>query len=190
MKKTDSRNFNSRGFGGWDPRNPRMRGGVGFGGFRNMVRARKGDVQIAILRLLIQEDMHGYQIIQELSRLSEGVWSPGAGSIYPTLQSLEDEGFITARSEGQKKIYSITKSGQKFLGKHANTTLWEDFVSETPEIMIDLRQTLFNLNHAVMQVEQVGDTEKLEKAEQLLRATQKSLYLILADALSESESAE
>lgn len=57
-------------------------------------RARRGDIRAAILRLLAEQPKHGYQIIQTLSERSGGAWSPSAGSVYPALQLLADEGLV------------------------------------------------------------------------------------------------
>ena len=57
---------------------------------------RRGTVRDAILRVLAEQPMHGYQVMQELSERTGGRWQPSAGSIYPTLQQLEDEGLVTA----------------------------------------------------------------------------------------------
>ena len=65
-------------------------------------RVSRGDVRIAILRLLAEEPMHGYQIIQEITDRTDGVWQPSPGSIYPTLQQLEDEGLVRAEQSDGK----------------------------------------------------------------------------------------
>ena len=61
--------------------------------------ARRGDVRSAILALLAERPMHGYEIIAELSERTEGLWRPSPYSIYPTLQLLEDEGLVTAQAD-------------------------------------------------------------------------------------------
>ncbi len=66
-------------------------------------RARRGDTRTAILRVLTEQPMHGYQIIQELSQRSGGAWSPSAGSVYPTLALLADEGLIEADGDGRQE---------------------------------------------------------------------------------------
>src|SRR4051794_27836939 len=73
---------------GRGPRGGRGRGGGGRG------RACRGDVRAAIVGLLSERPMHGYEIIQELSERTGGMWQPSAGSVYPTLQLLEDEGVV------------------------------------------------------------------------------------------------
>ena len=88
--------------------------GGGRGGGRSWGRARRGDIRSAILALLAERPMHGYEIIGELSERTEGLWRPSPGSIYPTLQLLEDEGLVTAQSEegGGKRRYSLTDDGR------------------------------------------------------------------------------
>ena len=69
----------------------------------------RGDVRAAVLALLAEQPMHGYQIIHEIEERSGGSWKPSAGSVYPTLQMLADEGLISAEeSNGRKKTYSLT----------------------------------------------------------------------------------
>ncbi len=80
---------------------------------RGRHRVRRGDVRSAILALLDDRPMHGYEMIQELEERTGGRWTPSAGSIYPTLQLLEDEGLVTAEEVEGRKVYSLTESGQK-----------------------------------------------------------------------------
>ncbi|GAA3308391.1 hypothetical protein GCM10020295_70300 [Streptomyces cinereospinus] len=89
------------GFGGFGPG---PWGGRGRGGPRG--RARRGDVRASILALLKDRPMHGYEMIQEIAERSGGAWKPSPGSVYPTLQLLEDEGLIASESEGGKKSCS------------------------------------------------------------------------------------
>ena len=77
-----------------------MRGGPG----RGRHRVRRGDVRSAILALLDDRPMHGYEMIQELEERTGGRWTPSAGSIYPTLQLLEDEGLVTPEEVEGRKI--------------------------------------------------------------------------------------
>ena len=67
-------------------------------------RARRGDVRAAILDLLAEgEPWNGYQIIREIAERTHGVWRPSAGSVYPALQQLEDEGLISPEGEGRRR---------------------------------------------------------------------------------------
>jgi DNA-binding PadR family transcriptional regulator len=75
-------------------------------------RARRGDVRAAALALLAENPMNGYQIIQEISERSGGVWRPSPGSVYPALQQLEDEGLIRAEEgAGGRRAYQLTDDG-------------------------------------------------------------------------------
>jgi DNA-binding transcriptional ArsR family regulator len=74
-------------------------------------RVRRGDVRSAILALLDDRPMHGYEMIQELEERTGGRWRPSAGSIYPTLQLLEDEGLVTAEEVEGRKVYSRPRAG-------------------------------------------------------------------------------
>src|SRR6478736_4656246 len=71
-------------------------------------RARRGDVRAAILALLAEQPMHGYEMIKEIEERSGGYWRPSAGSIYPTLQLIEEEGLITGEESDGKRRFSLT----------------------------------------------------------------------------------
>src|SRR3954462_54518 len=88
-----------------------MRGGRGHG--RGRHRVRRGDVRSAILALLDDRPMHGYERIQGLEERTGGRWTPSAGSIYPTLQLLEDEGLVTPEEVEGRKVFSLTESGKE-----------------------------------------------------------------------------
>src|SRR6478609_8500962 len=75
-------------------------------------RMGRGDVRAAVLALLSEQPMHGYQIIREIEERSGGSWKPSAGSVYPTLQLLADEGLLTATEEGGRKTYALTEEGR------------------------------------------------------------------------------
>src|SRR5712691_12502137 len=93
------------GFGPWGP---------GFGGpfFGRGPKVGRGDVRAAILALLAEDSpMHGYQVIQELTERSGGVWRPSPGSIYPTLQLLEDEGLVRSEEVEGKRVFHLTEAG-------------------------------------------------------------------------------
>ncbi|HEY7816109.1 MAG TPA: PadR family transcriptional regulator, partial [Nakamurella sp.] len=92
-------------------------------------RAGRGDVRLAILALLAEEPMHGYQVIQEISRRSAGAWKPSPGSVYPTLQQLEDEGLVHAEDRDGKRVYSLTADGRTFADQRAQefATMWDAY---------------------------------------------------------------
>ena len=76
----------------------------------------RGDLKFVILRLISKRPMHGYEVMKALEEESKGYYRPSPGSVYPTLQMLEDEGYVTVEEADGKKIYSITEDGAKYLG--------------------------------------------------------------------------
>ena len=90
----------------------RGRGGHGHGRPRGIrPQVRRGAIREALLGLLSEQPMHGYQLMQELAERSGGRWHPSAGSVYPTLQQLEDEGLIVADERDGRRTVSLTEAG-------------------------------------------------------------------------------
>ena len=84
----------------------------------------RGDLKFVILRLISKQPMHGYEVMKALEEESKGYYRPSPGSVYPTLQMLEDEGYVTVEEQEGKKIYTITDEGAAYLGEN------EDIVDE------------------------------------------------------------
>lgn len=87
-------------------------GGRGPGGPRFMGR---GDLKYVLLGLLRERPMHGYEMMKQLEEQASGFYTPSAGAIYPTLQLLEDRGWVTSETVDGKKIYTITDAGRQEL---------------------------------------------------------------------------
>ncbi|MER7571774.1 PadR family transcriptional regulator [Streptomyces sp. NPDC057806] len=165
--------FGGPGFGPghWGPR--------GRGGPRG--RARRGDVRASILALLKDRPMHGYEMIQEIAERSGGAWKPSPGSVYPTLQLLEDEGLIVSESEGGKKLFSLTEAGRA-AAEEGPEAPWEDASKGVDwEALGEIRQAGFGLMEAFGQVWKTGSKEQREKAISVINDARKKMYLILAD---------
>ncbi|MFD2116677.1 PadR family transcriptional regulator [Paenibacillus yanchengensis] len=84
----------------------------------------RGGVKFALLKLLSKQAMHGYQMMKALEKQSGGLYKPSAGTIYPTLQMLRDQGYIVSAKQEDKQVFSITESGLVLLekkGHHART---------------------------------------------------------------------
>jgi len=81
-----------------------------------------GEVKYVILRLLEEKPRHGYEIMKALEDRLGGWYSPSAGTVYPTLQLLEDQGHVRALETEGKKVYHITPEGQAFLHEHREFT--------------------------------------------------------------------
>ena len=95
-------------------------GGRGRGGnaFRIGRMLADGDLRLIVLALLAEGPSHGYEIIKALEEKSSGFYSPSPGVVYPTLTFLEETGYVTAASDGNKKVYSITDAGRAHLSEN------------------------------------------------------------------------
>ncbi len=76
----------------------------------------RGDLKFVILRLISRQPMHGYEVMKALEEESKGYYRPSPGSVYPTLQMLDDEGYLTVEEKDGRKIYTITDEGMAYLG--------------------------------------------------------------------------
>ncbi|MFF3291416.1 PadR family transcriptional regulator [Streptomyces sp. NPDC003023] len=160
-------------FGGGPFGDGRGRGGRG--------RARRGDVRASILALLKDRPMHGYEMIQEIGERSGGAWKPSPGSVYPTLQLLEDEGLIVSASEGGKKLFTLTDTGRTE-AESGPEAPWEEAGRGVDwDTLNEIRQAGFGLMEAFGQVWKTGDVEQRQKAVAVINEARKKLYLILAD---------
>jgi len=83
------------------------------------MKKRRGFVGVAILHLLKEHSMHGYQIMKELEERSEGLYQASAGTIYPALQELLDKGMIILQEDLDKKVYHLNKNGEERLQEFA-----------------------------------------------------------------------
>jgi len=155
-----------------------MRGGRGHG--RGRHRVRRGDVRSAILALLDDRPMHGYEMITELEERTGGRWRPSAGSIYPTLQLLEDEALVTAEEIDGRKVYSLTDSGKEAVPDRAEGERpWEEGDEDSPRF--EARKELFRLMGAAKQLARADNEEQLAKATEILKEARRKLYGILAE---------
>jgi DNA-binding PadR family transcriptional regulator len=93
-----------------------------FEGFDHRSRCfGKGDLKYVILDLLKDKPSHGYEIMRGMEERFHGLYSPSAGSVYPTLQLLEDMGYVKSAEQDGKKVYTITEAGLKFLKESEET---------------------------------------------------------------------
>jgi DNA-binding PadR family transcriptional regulator len=81
-------------------------------------RAHAGDRRLIALALIAEQPRHGYEIIKVLEDKTDGWYSPSPGIVYPTLTYLEEAGYVTAQSEGAKKLYTITDEGRAYLDEN------------------------------------------------------------------------
>jgi DNA-binding PadR family transcriptional regulator len=74
-----------------------------------------GDLKLVVLKLLSEKPSYGYQLIKTMEERLAGGYTPSAGAIYPTLTMLEEEGLAASSTEENKKVYSVTPEGEKYL---------------------------------------------------------------------------
>ena len=164
------------GPGSWDP----WSGGPGGGrGSRNRGRAGRGDVRSAVLSLLAEQPMHGYQIIQEIEQRSHGAWKPSPGSVYPTLQQLEDEGLVRAEDQDGRRVYRLTEDGQRVTAEKAQefAGMWDAFAPREDDTQ--LGDLVFQVGAAFVHVMRTGNPEQIAEARKVLARTRSDLYRIL-----------
>jgi len=178
----------SRGFG-FPPFPPHGPGGHGHRGHgpRGQGRGRgpggrRPNVRAALLALLAERPMHGYEMIQELESRTGGIWRPSPGSVYPTLQLLEDEGLIVAESEGGRKRFALTDTGRAEATTAAENPPWGEYADDTVSQAQDFRDAAFGIMNALRQVGFSGTPEQRDRALEVLNDTKRKLYAILAES--------
>jgi DNA-binding PadR family transcriptional regulator len=143
-------------------------------------RVRRGNVRAAILTLLLERPMHGYEMMQELESRTDGVWRPSAGSIYPTLQMLEDEGLVKSEEIGDRRRYSLTDVGRAQAQSRSGPPPWE-FTRSGEAPGSQLREAGFQVAAAVMQAAATGSDEQVAKVRDILADTRRRIYAVLGD---------
>ncbi|MGH2909096.1 MAG: PadR family transcriptional regulator, partial [Solirubrobacteraceae bacterium] len=167
-------------------------GGFGFGrGPRGRGRRRRGDVRLAVLRLLAEEPRNGYQLMQTIEERSEGQWRPSPGSMYPALSQLEDEGLIhSAEADGARR-FEITDAGREALQERAGEPdPWSPEPDADAHAMSELGPLVLGIGKAVWQVASVGDERQRTLASDLLAETRRRLYGILAEETAETDDSD
>lgn len=184
-----------RGFGrpGRHGTPPWISGLFGFGEseHRRGPRVRRGDVRHAILDVLrsaalAEESINGYQVIQQIADRSGGAWRPSPGSVYPTVQQLEDEGLVSV-AEGQgRRVLGLTGEGTTYVEQHADELagVWAPFESpagDERDGRIDVKPEISQVMGAVWQIVSTGSEAQRRAALEILVDTRRRLYGVLAD---------
>jgi DNA-binding PadR family transcriptional regulator len=163
-------------------------GGPGWGPHRRgRGRARRGDVRLALLRLLAEEPRNGYQLMQAIEERSHGLWRPSPGSVYPTLAQLEDEGLVRSVEADGARRFEITDAGREHVdGRAAEPSAWEPAEEQADNPLTELAPLMIQIGKAAFQVASVGDRAQRDRARTLLEETRRGLYRILAEDGDES----
>jgi DNA-binding PadR family transcriptional regulator len=187
-------------WGGWGP--PNRRSGpppwlVGLFGLAQQERsrpprARRGDVRVAILAVLADGPLNGYQLIQEIADRTGGAWRPSPGSVYPTLSQLEDEGLVESDDERGRRTLRLSDRGREFLADHEDevAAVWAPFAEDAGDAADDeedgvdfasLKPELGRVMNAVWQIITTGTDDQRKAAVGVLVEARRALYQILAD---------
>ena len=141
-------------------------------------RARRGDIRWALLLALADAPAHGYELIGRLEARTGGAWRPSAGSVYPTLQLLEEEGLVVGHDDGGKRVFELTEAGRASAteaSRRIGRGPWSEGSAEHGE----LRRAVRTLLLAVRQVTAVGDDAQLRAAIGVVTDARRGLYRIL-----------
>jgi len=148
---------------------------------------KRGDIKIVLLKLLQEQPRHGYELIKVLEEKFNGFYSPSPGSVYPTLQMLEEQELVNIIKEGRKKIYHLTDEGQAYLEKHQNEDPFVSRMNMFENVDLDemhaLRteiQSAFN-EFFLIGRQAMENPEKMEQLKKLLKKTRLELLKIAKD---------
>ena len=167
--------------------------GLGQEEQRRGPRVRRGDVRSAILDVLrtaaeseSPEQVNGYQVIQQISERSGGAWRPSPGSVYPTIQLLQDEGLVASDDERARKTLALTPEGVAYVADHADelAAVWAPFERQDEEsgsTFAGLKPEIGQVMGAVWQIITTGSPQQQRAAIDVLVETRRKLYGILAD---------
>ncbi|MDN4161048.1 PadR family transcriptional regulator [Nocardioides abyssi] len=152
-------------------------------------RVRRGDVRAAILDVLAQapdaEPLNGYQVIGAITDRSQGAWRPSPGSVYPTIQQLEDEGLVETDAARGRRALRLTEEGRAYVAGHPDelAAVWTPFEAAREDSRggVDLRPEIGQVMSAVWQIVTSGTDGQRRAAVDVLVDTRRRLYGILAD---------
>ena len=155
------------------------------GGWGDEHRTRRGDIKFILLGLLSECPQHGYELMKELEVRRGGFHRPSPGYVYPTLQMLEEGGYLISKEADGKRVYTITDSDRQFLrdrNQQSHSRKPSDsFVESKPSELSELGRTLTQLNDAVAQVARSGNLEQTNQVRDLLVQVKREIYKLLAE---------
>ena len=131
---------------------------------------------------LADEPGHGYEVMQRLEERSGGTWRPSPGSVYPTLQQLQDEGLVTSTERDGKRFFEITEAGRTELAertKVAGPAPWAD--DNAWSVFAQLREGAVGIMQASRQIAKSGNEAQIQRAVEIVRDARKRLYQLLGE---------
>ncbi|MBD2772861.1 PadR family transcriptional regulator [Iningainema tapete] len=146
-------------------------------------RTRRGDIKFILLGLLSECPRHGYELIKELETRDGGFRRLSPGSVYPTLQLLEEGGYLTSEQIEGKRVYTITDSGRQLLSdrhQHKNPVDNPGNTDKSSEL-IELRNALTDLTTAVTLIARSGNPEQANQVRELLIQVKREIFKMLSN---------
>jgi DNA-binding PadR family transcriptional regulator len=152
-------------------------------------KASRGDVRSAILALLREGTLNGYQIMAEIEERSGGAWRPSPGAVYPALAQLADEGLIVGEESGGRRTFRLTDAGRQYVDENPEMArgAWESEEQQEAWRVPGLFAEAARLGHGIVQLAHAGSAAQVATAERLLKNTRRELYRILADEAEDAE---
>jgi DNA-binding PadR family transcriptional regulator len=189
------------GWSGWGPAGVGRSGpppwvaglfGLAQGDRQRGPRVRRGDVRSAILDVVRSaqsngEQINGYQVIQQIAERSNGSWRPSPGSVYPTIQQLEDEGLVETVDTNGRRGLRLTDAGSEYVDANAEelAAVWAPFddPEDDPDAsgIRDLKPEIGQMMGALWQIMTNGSDQQRQAAGEILVDTRRRLYGLLAD---------
>jgi len=145
-------------------------------------RMRRGQIRTALLAVLAEGPGHGYDVMQNLEDKTGGAWRPSPGSVYPTLQLLEDEGLVRSTERDGKRVYEITEAGRAEAASRVELDggpPWE-IAGRGSRPGREVRSEFAQLFHAFKQIAAVGSPDQIDRALTVVRDARRELYQLLA----------
>jgi DNA-binding PadR family transcriptional regulator len=143
------------------------------------------DVRAAVLVELLDGPRHGHQVIQGIAARTAGAWTPSAGSVYPVLQLLVDEGLATVAPDGERKVYTLTDAGREAAASTAAPGSGTGSASGARRVdaekALALPKAGAKLGHAMAQFRHSASDEQTERAVAIVDEARRKLYAILAE---------
>jgi len=144
---------------------------------------RRGDIRAAVLLALVEGPAHGYEVMRRLEERSGGLWRPSPGSVYPTLQMLEDEGLVRAVPGTEQRTFELTDEGRQEADAASERIGGPPWArgDETGSAVRDLRDASLQTMGAAKQIAHVGGPELVARGTEIVQRARKELYQLLAE---------
>jgi DNA-binding PadR family transcriptional regulator len=137
-------------------------------------------VRAAILALLAERPMHGYEMISEVADRTRGGWVPSPGSVYPALQLLAGQGLVAGEADGGRRCYALTEAGRTAVAG-AGPPPWAAMTARGDALDARLRDVAAKADAALAHVRSAGTADQKARAIEVMTQARHALYRVLVD---------